>query len=176
MKRMLLCVVLLATNLAPSVAIAHEVSRCGAVELKDRPRLGHSGDWDTRRYQRRHNEYQRNHPDVFASGYLSGRYFYVGFTEDVCRNLRRFRNGLPEKWRVQAFRANWTYRELKRAQRCVNDHFDNRWLGMSMTSVDVWRNKLEVMLEKDTARRRRYIEQRCGTVDIRFTEGEVTPQ
>ena len=176
MRRISVCAILLAACLAPSAATAEEdLSRCGAVELEDRPKLGQSENWDFRRYQRRHNEYGRNHPEVFASGYLSGKHFYVGFTEDVCRHLKRFRNGLPQKWRVRAFHANWTFRQLRRAQECANDHFDNRWLAMSATSTDVWRNKVEVMFEKNTKRRREFIEEKCGTVDFRFTEGTVTP-
>lgn len=176
MRRMLVCVALLATSLVPSVALAEEdLSRCGAIELEDRPKLGQSRNWDYSRYQRRHNEYQRNHPDVFASGYLAGRHFYVGFTEDVCRHLKRFRKGLPEKWRVRAFHANWTYRQLRHAQKCANEYFDKRWLNMSATSTDVWRNKVEVMFEKNTERRRRFIRRECGTVDFRFTEGRVVP-
>lgn len=175
MKRALLCAVVLATCLVPAPALASEdLSACNAVELRDRPKLGQSGSWDSRRYQRRHNEYQREHPDVFAGGYLSGKHFYVGFTQDVCAHLQRFRRGVPKKWRVRAFQAEWTYREMRRAQACVNDYFDDRWLGISATGVDVWRNKLEVMLKKNTERRRRFVERHCGTVDIRFTEGEVT--
>jgi hypothetical protein len=64
---------------------------------------------------------------------------------------------------------------LRRAQDCVNEYFDRRWLRISATGVDVWRNKLEVMFEKNTKDRRRFIEKRCGTVDIRFTEGRVGP-
>lgn len=169
-------VVLLATLMVPAAATAGEdLSRCDAVELKDRPRLGQSENWNYRRYQRRHNEYQRNHPEVFAGGYLSGKHFYVGFTHDVCAHLKRFRRGLPDKWRARAFHAKWTFRELRRAQECINEHFDNRWLNMQGTGTDVWRNKVEVMFKRNTERRRRYIERRCGTVDIRFTEGEVGP-
>lgn len=46
---------------------------------------------------------------------------------------------------------------------------------MQATSTDVWRNKVEVMFKKNTKSRRDYIESRCGTVDIRFTEGSVSP-
>ena len=169
-------VVLVATLVVPAVATAAEdLSGCDAVELKDRPRLGQSNNWNYSEYQRRHNEYQRNHPEVFAGGYLSGKHFYVGFTHDVCAHLKRFRRGLPDKWRARAFHANWPFRELRRAQECINEHFDNRWLNMQATGVDVWRNKDEVMFKRNTEPRRRYIERRCGTVDIRFTEGEVSP-
>ena len=178
MRRVLLCFALLVSVLIPAgPSRAEDLSRCGAVELEDRPRLGQSGGWDASAHQRRHNQYQRRHPEVFASGYLSGKHFYVGFTHDVCRKLRRFRRGLSEEqWRVRAFHANWTYRELRQAQRCVNEYFSRDWLKMSATGVDVWRNKLEVMFEKNTAKRRRFIRRRCGTVDIRFTEGRVEPE
>ena len=176
MRRTFVCALALAICLVPSAAPAEEdLSRCDAVELEDRPKLGQTENWNYREYQRRHNTYQRNHPEVFAGGYLAGKYFYVGFTEDVCKHLRRFRNGLPQKWRARAFHANWTFREMRRAQGCANEHFDNRWLNMQATSTDVWRNKVEVMFKKNTKSRRDYIESRCGTVDFRFTEGTVSP-
>ena len=153
---------------------SEDLSRCGAVTLQDRPRRG-GGGFNVRPYQRRHNRWLEEHPDVFASGYISGKRFYVGFTHDVCDNLRRFRRGLEDPWRVRAFHADWTYRQLRKAQRCVTDLFSKRWLKISATGTDVWRNKLEVMLEENTERRRNYIRNQCGTVTIRFVEGTVTP-
>lgn len=150
------------------------LSRCDAVTLEDRPPLG-GGGFNSKPYQRRHNRWIEEHPHVFASGYLSGKRFYVGFTRNVCDNLQRFRRGLEDPWRVRAFHADWTYRQLRRAQRCVTDLFEKRWLKISAVGVDVWRNKLEVMLEENTERRRNYIRNRCGSVTIRFVEGTVTP-
>ena len=170
-------VVLASAVLMTGVASSSEdedLSRCGAVTLENRPPLG-GGGFDVRPYQRRHNRWLKEHPKVFASGYLSGKRFYVGFTHDVCDNLQRFLRGLDNPWRVKAFKADWTYRQLRRAQRCVSDLFDKRWLKISATGTDVWRNKLEVMLEENTERRRNYIRNQCGTVSIRFVEGTVTP-
>lgn len=167
------CLALSVLSASP-VGAAEDLSSCGAVTLDERPPLG-GGGFDTQPYQRRHNQWLKEHPDVFASGYLSGKRFYVGFTSDVCDNLRRFREGLKNPWRVRAFEADWTYRQLRRAQRCVNDLFEKRWLKISATGADVWRNKLEVMLEENTERRRNYIFSRCGTVSIRFVEGTVSP-
>ena len=177
-RTILLCAALLAASLiAPTGATATGThSKCGAVELEDRPRLGQSSRWNHKYHQRRLNVYQHNHPEVFASGYLSGEHFYVGFTENVCWHLDNFKDGLRDgKWRVKAFHADWTFVELRSAQRCANRYFDNRWLNMQGTGVDVWRNKLEVMFKRNTESRRNFIESRCGTVDIRFTEGSVSP-
>ena len=167
--------VVLSVLVPAAPAVGGNISRCGAVTLDDRPKLGQTENWDYDEYQRRHNRYQERHPEVFASGYLAGKHFYVGFTKNVCWHLKRFRKGLSQKWRARAFLADWTFRELRRAQGCANEHFDNKWLDMQGTGVDVWRNKLEVMFKRNTERRREYIERRCGTVDIRFTEGEVGP-
>ena len=176
MKRATLAILVSALLILPaSPAGAEDISRCGAVALEDRPKLGQTRNWDYSEYQRRLNRYQQRHPEVFASGYLSGKHFYVGFTKNVCWHLKRFRKGLSQKWRVRAFEADWTYRELRRAQACANEYFDNKWLNMQATSADVWRNKLEVMFKRNTERRRDFIERRCGTVDIRFVEGEVSP-
>lgn len=159
---------------APPTLAGEELSDCGAVTLADRPRLG-GGGFDTRRYQRRHNVFLEEYPEVFASGYLSGKRFYVGFTHDVCHYLRLFRKGLKNPWRVKAFQANWSYKELRRTQRCVTDLFEKRWLKISGVGSDVWRNNVEVMLEENTKRRRNYIRSRCGPADLRFVEGTVGP-
>ena len=160
-------------------AAGEDLDRCGASTLDEAPRAGKTGNWDEEPYVRRHNRFLRERPKVFASGYLSGRHFYVGFTHDVCDNLRDFRRGLPERWRVRAFKADFTYRRLRRAQRCVTELFSQDWLGISAVGVDVVRNKTDVMLENNTERRRRYIRGRCGASKGRilyFTEGTVTPE
>ena len=158
---------------------AENLDRCGATTLGEAPRPGKTGNWDDAPYVRRHNRFLREQPDVFASGYLSGRHFYVGFTHDVCDNLQDFRRGLPDRWRVRAFKADFTYRRLRRAQHCVTEMFGNEWLGISAVGTDVFRNKTNVMLENNTERRRRYIRRRCGASKGRilyFTEGTVTPE
>ena len=178
MKRALLVTLVSISLLIPGVpAGAEDLSRCGAVTVEDRPKLGgQKGNWDYSPYQERHNVYLREHPEIFASGYIAGRYFYVGFTEDACANLREFRDGLPEKWRVRAFHANWTFRELRQAQKCVNPYFENEWLNIQGTDTDVWRNKAWVMFKRNTEKRRRFILKRCGTVDFKFVEGTVSAE
>ena len=177
MKRALLVTLVSISLLIPGVPVgAEDLSRCGAVALEDRPDFrGQKGNWDYAPYQERHNQYLKEHPEVFASGYLNGRRFWVGFTEDVCDHLRAFRQGLPDRWRVRAFHANWTYRELRTAQKCVGPYFDNEWLNIQGTWTDVMRNKTGVMFKRNTEKRRRYILKRCGTVDFRFEEGTVGP-
>lgn len=157
---------------------AEDLSRCGAIKLSERPPLGKTGNWNDRPYVRRHNRFLETRPGVFASGYLAGKHFYVGFTHDVCKNLRDFRRGLPDRWRVRAFKADFTYRRLRRAQRCVTELFGREWLGISAVGADVYRNKTSVMLERNTKRRRRFIRNECGvsgTPILYFEEGTVTP-
>ena len=176
---LLLAAALVLQGFALPAGAGEDLDRCGAVTLEEKPPLGEAGNWDEGPYVRRHNIFLRERPEVFASGYLSGRHFYVGFTRDVCDNLRDFRRGLPQRWRVRAFEADFTYRRLRRAQHCVTELFGHDWLGISAVGVDVYRNKTNVMLERDTERRRRYIRRRCGASKGRilyFTEGTVTPE
>ena len=177
MKRALLVTLVAISLLIPAIpATAEDLSSCGAVTLENRPPFsGKKGKWSHVAYQERHNQYLKEHPDVFASGYIAGRHFYVGFTEDVCAHLKAFKEGLPDKWRVKAFDANWSYRELRQAQKCVAPYFDNEWLNIQGTWTDVWRNKVGVMFERNTEKRRQYILKRCGTVNFRFEEGTVGP-
>lgn len=156
-----------------------DLDRCGAITLRERPPLGQTENWDTDPYMKRHNRFLRTRPRVFASGYLAGKHFYVGFTHDVCENLRDFRKGLPQRWRARAFKANFSYRRLRRAQRCATDMFDRTWLGISAVGTDVYRNKTSVMLEKNTKRRRRFIRRECGATGAQilyFEEGTVVPE
>jgi hypothetical protein len=103
----------------------------------------------------------------------------VGFTRDVCENLREFRQGLPDPWRVQAFEANFSYRRLRDAQKCVWRMVDDDWLGLSGVGTDVFRNQTAVMLEQDTEDRRSLIQSECGEDDsedlLYFEEGKITP-
>lgn len=158
-----------------AAAAGSPLQRCGAITVDERPPLG-GGGFNTDPYVRAHNRYLRRHPDVFASGYLSGKRFYVGFTRHVCHHLRRIRQMVDKGWRFRAFVAIHTYRELRRAQRCVTHLMGRRRLRISAVGVDVWRNKLEVMLRRRTERRERIIRRECGTVRIRFTEGVIAPE
>ena len=170
----------LALGLIPTFAgpvRAEDLSRCGAIRLDERPPLGKTGRWNDRPYVRRHNRFLDTHADVFASGYLAGKHFYVGFTQEVCKNLREFRRGLPDRWRIRAFKANFTYLRLRRAQRCVTELFSREWLGISAVGADVYRNKTSVMLERNSKRRRRFIRNECGTSArpiLYFEEGTVS--
>ena len=166
----------LALSLIPAAgADDHETFReCGAIALDERPPLGQKGSYDVRPYQRRHNRYLEHHPQVFASGYLSGDHFYIGLTHRVCMHLKKFKAPLDKPWRVRAFKADWTYRELRRAHNCVRDLNWDR-LGIQGAGVDVYRNKDSVMFKNDKPWRRRAVLRRCGTVDFRFTEGTISP-
>jgi hypothetical protein len=164
---------------ATSAAASEDLSRCGAVTLKERPELGQTDNWNHGPHVRRHNQYLRSHPKVFASGYLSGRHFYVGFTRNVCKNLHEFRKGLPQKWRVRAFQATFSYKRLRLAQRCVTAMMSNSELGISAVGADVYRNKTMVMLSENTEERRAVIRAECEAAKariLRFEEGTIEPQ
>lgn len=170
-----LCVVLVLGLVSAASADDHEGFRkCGAIALDERPPLNQKDTFDGAPYQRRHNTYQRWHPEVFASGYIAGDHFYIGLTHKVCKHLKKFRAPLEKPWRVVAFKANWTYRELLDAQDCVRD-LDWKRLGIQGSGVDVYRNKDEVMFKNDKPWRRRTVLRKCGTVDFRFMEGTVSP-
>ncbi len=152
-------------------------SRCEPISVDERPRLGdRTRGFDWTPYTKAHDRYLRRRPEVFASGYLSGRHFYVGFTRRVCHHLQRIRHMVDtQRWRFRAFIADYSLRQLRRAQRCVGDLVHREWLGISAWGPDVWRNKLWVMLRKRTDRRERFIRRECPAVAIRFSEGEVEP-
>ena len=176
--QVLLCLVLSLAASAVPAAATEDLDRCGAITVSERPRLGQRGNWDSRPYARRHNRFLRTRPRVFASGYLAGKHFYVGFTEDVCANLRDFRKGLPQPWRVRAFKAKFNYRRLRKAQRCVAELMGNERLSVSAVGADVYRNMTSVMLERNTKRRRTIIRERCGASRAQilyFEEGTVEP-
>lgn len=162
----------------PVARSAENLDRCGAVTLDQLPPGGQKGDWDTVPYAERDARYQRTHPRVYASGFLSGRHFYVGFTRDVCRHLRHFRAGVPQPWRVRAFDANFSYARMKKGMRCVADLSKKDRLRISATGDNVHRNQVEVLLERNTEWRRRIIRRRCDAnwkPLLYFREGTVSP-
>lgn len=106
---------LIAFTLVPSqVTAGEDLSRCGAIHLRDRPPLGQTLNWDSEEHVKRHNLFLRTHPRVFA-----------------------------------------------------------RAVG-----ADVHGNKVEVMLERNTKKRRRALRSECGATKPRilyFAEGTIEP-
>lgn len=173
-----IAVALVLTSVPSAASVEEDLDRCRAVTLEELPPGGQKGDWDSKPYARRHARYLETHPRVFASGFLSGKHFYIGFTRDVCKHLRHFRIGLEQPWRVRAFDANFSYRRMTRAIRCVADMSDNERLGISLVGDNVHRNEVEVLLERNTEWRRKIIRRRCDP-DWRpilyFREGRAGP-
>lgn len=167
----------LVASVAPSApAVAKNGERCGAVTIEERPRgRSTSGDFDWSDHQDAHNWYLWNRPHVFASGYLSGNHYYVGFTQWVCRHLSRIRSRVDERWRFRAFVAEFGWSELKKTQRCVAPLFEKKWLRIGGSDIDVFENQVIVWLRKKTEPRKRYIRRRCPVARIVFYEGGAVP-
>jgi hypothetical protein len=142
-----------------------DLSVCGATNVGEQEPLGQRGRWRSVPYAQQRNRYQRSRPEVFAGTYLSGSHVFVGFTEDVCKNVQEFRKGLSEPWRVRGFKARFSFRRLRQAQQCVVEMRHDERLGFSGVGADVFRNQTGVMLKEDSEDRRELIESECGEAE-----------
>lgn len=165
-----LLVLFLVIGAAPASAGRGE--RCGAVTLDEKPPFGDANqrfDWSD--HQRAHNWYIGHRRHVFASGYLSGNHYYVGFTRRVCKNLRGIRSMVDERWRFRAFVAEYSWNQLAKTQRCVADLPRQKWLQIGGSTRDVYMNQDVVWLREKTDGRKRYVRRRCPDARIVFYEG-----
>jgi hypothetical protein len=158
--------------LAPAPAVAAKGDQCGAVSLDEKPGSGGPRsrfDWSD--HQEAHNWYIGHRRHVFASGHLSGKHYYVGFTRRVCKHLRGIRSMVDERWRFRAFAARYSWHQLAKTQRCVADLPRQEWLGIGGSGRDVFMNQDIVWLREKTDGRKRYIRSRCPWARIVFYEG-----
>ena len=167
-------VVLIAVALVMGAApaLAGKGDQCGAVSLAEKPPFGDANqrfDWSD--HQDAHNWYIGHRRHVFASGYLSGNHYYVGFTRRVCHHLRGIRSMVDERWRFRVFVAKYSWHRLAKTQRCVADLNRQEWLQVGGSDRDVYMNQVIVWLREKTDGRKRYIRQRCPAARIVFYEG-----
>ncbi|HEV2757331.1 MAG TPA: hypothetical protein VG318_16320 [Actinomycetota bacterium] len=172
-KITILLAVLLVMGAAPALAAKGE--HCGAITLADKPPLGEGSRFDWSDHQDAHNWFIGHRRHVFASGYVSGKHYYVGFTRKVCRHLRHIRSMVDEGWRFQAFVAKYSWAQLARTQRCVGDLPRQEWLRIGGSDRDVHMNQVIVWLREKTDGRKHYIRHRCPDARIVFYEGGTVP-
>lgn len=168
-KTVTVLVLCLVMGAAP--AAARKGEHCGAVSLADRPPLGNAARFDWSDHQDAHNWYIGHRRHVFASGYLSGDHYYVGFTRRVCRHLAGIRSMVEERWRFRAFVAHYSWNQLAATQRCVGDLPRQSWLKIGGSDRDVHANQVIVWLREKTDGRKRYVRGRCPKARIVFYEG-----
>lgn len=161
--------------LAPAPVMAAKGDRCGAVSLDEKPPRGSRSDFDWSDHQDAHNWFIGHKRHVFASGHLSGKHYYVGFTRRVCKHLREIRSMVDERWRFRAFVARYSWNQLAKTQRCVADLPRQEWLRIGGTDRDVYMNHDIVWLRKKTEARKRFIRSRCPWTRIVFYEGGAVP-
>lgn len=164
-------------GLAPVPAMAAKGDHCGAVSLDEKPPFGNPKrgvDWSD--HQDAHNWYIGHRRHVFASGYVSGKHYYVGFTRRVCKHLRGIRSMVDEPWRFRAFVAHYSWNQLAKTQRCVGELPRRQWLKVGGSDRDVYMNQVIVWLEEKTDGRKRFIRSRCPWARIVFYEGGAVEQ
>lgn len=171
--RKIAAVVALLLVLGAAPAAARKGEHCGAVSLKDKPPLGGASGFDWSDHQDAHNWYIGHKRHVFASGYVSGDHYYVGFTRRVCKHLSGIRSMVDEPRRFRAFVAHYSWNQLAATQRCVGELPERRreWLGIGGSDRDVYMNQVIVWLREKTDGRKRYIRSHCPKARIVFYPG-----
>lgn len=118
--------------------------------------------------------YRHIHPEVSAGEFVAQGFLYVGFTESPRRHLMALRKSSPAPELLRAFKADYSYDELRALQDEITSDFatlEEQGFFVSGVGVDVYANRVGVTLQEITQEALSLMRDRYGGDSLIFDEG-----